>query len=1358
MKKIILFLLLLLSTFILYAQTWTGTSNANWNEAANWNPAGVPAVTANIVIPGSVASNNWPVFSGDVTVNSIDMQPGCRLDVNGFTLTVTGVNMNNNFNGAVFDNSNSVATDIIININTGINGFITYFRSNTVNDNIIFNITGSNQFIEAGAAPANTYNGHVEFNINDMLSASISYGVPSVFNGNLSVNRTIAGVTSLFYAGAIISGNFSFTDNSGSSTYMGNPGIKTSIGGSVNILVNNPSPAVFEMHRLVNQTTGGNINILNSKGFNLQLDTLLVNSMNITGYRGNEFGKLLNNHITGNIIITDDVSYTGGFVTYVRNNVLIGNCNFTVTGANTFFESDVAGTGNTYFGNVSFNSTGAAMYIGSGASLQCSGNLSINRTGAGFTSAFYAGATIGGDFWYNNQTAGNTYLGSLNNKTSVAGKLYISALYTIPNVFEMLNLENKTNGGFVSLQNTLGFNFQKDTLLLSDFIITGYGGNEYGRLLNNDISANVTVVADASYSNGFATYIRNNKFTGNCQFTSNGTNPFYEADIASSANKYYGNLDMVAAGAADIYIAFQDTLWCSGNFSISRSTAGNIIAFNAGATIIGNFTYSNNTAGDVYFGNLNSRTSVGGTLDIDANYALPGIFRLHRMINHTSGGNIYVQNSLGFDLQNDTLNIVTLNISGYQGNEYGRLMKNELFANVTISPDAGYSSGFATYIRNNNITGNTQFTSNGTNAFMEADMPGTGNIYQGNLSVTAAGSGDLFIGFMDSLWCSGNFSINRLVAGNTTAFYTGGTITGNFTYINNTSGNTSLGNINHRTGIMGSINIQASYVTPNVFILHRFINMLNGGNITVENSLGFDLLNDTLLVGTVSITGYTGNAYGRLLNNSITGNITLADDAAYPAGYFTYIRNNVITGNCQFSINSNNAILDADFAGSGNKYVGNLTYIRNGGSIVAASNEPNELSGNLILQSVSDIYLGKWIFSGNTNGMVEQLSSQPVSIAEFTIQKDAGSSVTLNDAVTISSAVIFSSGIINSSAGNELIFADNSIHWGSSANSYVNGPVVKTGNDPFTFPVGNLSTYAPLSISAPDLPTDEFKATYFRAIPHNSGYDSTLIDPTINHISDNEFWLLDRTGGMSAVTVTLSWETSRSGIIDNMPDLRVARWNGSLWKDEGNGGTTGSNAAGSVVTAAAVNTFSPFTLASSSVLNPIPVKLVSFSAAKNNGTVLLQWITENDVTISRYEIERGTDPAVFNSLTGVVSKGSVSQIIYRADDNYPFAGINYYRLKIIGIDGSVSYSNIVKIDTDKKYNISIWPNPAHGHFTISGADEFIQIQIIDVTGKLVMHMNKAADNHYNIKNLNKGIYYARLSNSKESVTIKLVIE
>ena len=87
MKKVFYLLFCIMVVSNLHGQTWTGTTSTSWNIPTNWNPTGVPTGASNVIIPGSVVSNNWPVFAGNVTINSINMQTGSQLNVNGFTLT-----------------------------------------------------------------------------------------------------------------------------------------------------------------------------------------------------------------------------------------------------------------------------------------------------------------------------------------------------------------------------------------------------------------------------------------------------------------------------------------------------------------------------------------------------------------------------------------------------------------------------------------------------------------------------------------------------------------------------------------------------------------------------------------------------------------------------------------------------------------------------------------------------------------------------------------------------------------------------------------------------------------------------------------------------------------------------------------------------------------------------------------------------------------------------------------------------------------------------------------------------------------------------------------------------------------------
>ncbi len=667
-KAFYLLFSILVAVTNLNAQTWTGTTSTSWDISTNWSPVGVPISTSNVIIPGSVASGNWPVFASNVTINSINMQSGSQLNVNGFTLTLNGVNTYIYFTGATLNNS-SGGTDIVINVYTGVSAYQTYFRSNTVNDAIIFNITGAanSPFYEGDVAPSNQYNGNASFNINGAVPVYISYAIPSQYNGNLTVTRTVAGSTSLFSAGGNITGNYTFTNNVGSSTSMGVTGTKTNIGGTVNITANYSSPGAFEMRRIVNHTTGGIINVQNSAGFHLEKDTLIVASLSITGYRGGGYGYLWNNAITGNVTIADDASYTGGYYTSISSNVITGNTSFSTNGSNSFYDAVSAGTGNNYIGNVTYNAAGGIMYIAWGAALQCSGNLTINRTVAGTTHAFNTGtSTITGNFSYTNNSAGNTYFGNAAAKTSIGGTVNIAANYTTPNFFEMYRLINQTGGGSINVQNSAGFNLSKDTLIVSSLSITGYRSGAYAYLLDNVITGNVTTADDASYTGGYVTYIRNNVITGNTSFSNNGTNQFYDADAVNSGNNYIGNVTYNGAGGS-LYIAYADALQCSGNLTINRTVAGITQAFNSGtSTINGNFSYNNNTAGNTYLGNSSAKTSIAGTINIAANYTTPNVFEMYRLINQTGGGSINVQNSAGFNVRNDTLIVSALSLTGYK--------------------------------------------------------------------------------------------------------------------------------------------------------------------------------------------------------------------------------------------------------------------------------------------------------------------------------------------------------------------------------------------------------------------------------------------------------------------------------------------------------------------------------------------------------------------------------------------------------------------------------------------------------------------------------------------------------------------
>ncbi|MEP7251742.1 MAG: T9SS type A sorting domain-containing protein [Ginsengibacter sp.] len=1070
-------------------------------------------------------------------------------------------------------------------------------------------------------------------------------------------------------------------------------------------------------------------------------------------------GATLNNTNAGSDIVIDINTGIGGYAAYVRGSTVNDNITFNLSGTNAFASADIGTSANTFAGNVTFNISSTMDFsLSNGDASQFNGNLIVTRTAGGNSQLFNSGAAITGNFSFTNTIDGSTALGNITKKTTINGTVNISINQATPVAFQIFHLINATAGGSITAQNTKGFDIQKDTLKVTAFSVTGYRGNAYGYFYNNDITGNVTMANDASYAGGYITYIRSNQITGNATFGNNGINDMNEGDIGNSGNHYTGNVSFNCGGTGSLYISHADTSTYDGNLTINRTATGITQAFNGGGIVGGNFSFTNNTAGNSLFGVLAKKTSVGGKVDIALNDTTPGSFQLYHVINQTTGGNINVQNTKGFDVQKDTLKVTALSLTGYRGGAYAYFYNNDITGNITMANDASYTGGYVTYIRSNQITGNATFGNNGVNDMNEGDIVNSGNHYTGNVSFTCGGTGSLYISHGDTSSYDGNLAINRTATGLTQAFNGGGIVGGNFSFTNNTAGNSLFGVLAKKTSVGGKVDIAVNDTTPGSFQLYHLSNQTTGGNINVQITKGFDIQKDTLRVTAFSVTGYRGNAYGYFLNNDITGNVTMANDASYAGGYITYIRSNQITGDATFTNAGTNDMNDADIGSSGNTYSGNVSYTKTGGPINVGNGDTTQVGGNLTLTSSSGITLNKIKFNGGTNGVVEQMGTQPVNITSLTIEKTGTGTLTLNDTVTVTNNLNLNSGVIITGTNSNLVIPDGVTYTGGSTASYVEGPMLKTGNDAFVFPVGQNNGYAPITITAPGNVTDQFRAQYFSAVPNDAGYDSTQLDPTLNHISSTEYWLLDRITGASNVKVTLSWDSPRSGVINDVPSLRVARWNGSTWKDEGNGGTKGNNTLGTIQSLNAVSSFSPFTLASASILNPLPVTFVSFTASKCNNNVCLQWAMENEKNFSHFEIEKSSDNNTFISLGRVSSINSAFANQYSFQDETPLAGLNLYRLKIVDVDGNFKYSKIKPIIFSDKSSITIYPNPAKDIVTIISSKKILSIEVFDVSGKMIRNLEVNADNLYNINDLPQGMHFLKIRDEEKTTITKLLIK
>jgi hypothetical protein len=182
----------------------------------------------------------------------------------------------------------------------------------------------------------------------------------------------------------------------------------------------------------------------------------------------------------------------------------------------------------------------------------------------------------------------------------------------------------------------------------------------------------------------------------------------------------------------------------------------------------------------------------------------------------------------------------------------------------------------------------------------------------------------------------------------------------------------------------------------------------------------------------------------------------------------------------------------------------------------------------------------------------------------------------------------------------------------------------------------------------------------------------------------------------------------------------------------------------------------------------LPVNFASISVAKSNGSHTVSWQTLNETNNAGFEVQRSTDGSNFSKILFVASKAingnSASSINYSANDVKPLQGNNYYRLKQIDKDGTVTYSSIVSaksITGNAWAEISVYPNPVKDRLTVqlntNNVNE-VEIAVFNSLGKQVIKNNYTlvagqTQTVTNVASLPMGFYTVRITNNRNDVPL-----
>lgn len=143
----------------------------------------------------------------------------------------------------------------------------------------------------------------------------------------------------------------------------------------------------------------------------------------------------------------------------------------------------------------------------------------------------------------------------------------------------------------------------------------------------------------------------------------------------------------------------------------------------------------------------------------------------------------------------------------------------------------------------------------------------------------------------------------------------------------------------------------------------------------------------------------------------------------------------------------------------------------------------------------------------------------------------------------------------------------------------------------------------------------------------------------------------------------------------------------------------------------------------------LPIVMEYFNGEKAGSVNKLNWKASCTSTSVRFEVERSQNGTNFSNIGGINATQAQCASPFYFTDNHPLPGVNYYRLKMIEIDGGVSYSKIVALynNANRIEIVSLTPtlvNAGRAMLTISSAkDSKIELMVTDVQGRLVQKVS-----------------------------------
>ncbi|MFT3700777.1 MAG: PQQ-dependent sugar dehydrogenase [Agriterribacter sp.] len=178
-------------------------------------------------------------------------------------------------------------------------------------------------------------------------------------------------------------------------------------------------------------------------------------------------------------------------------------------------------------------------------------------------------------------------------------------------------------------------------------------------------------------------------------------------------------------------------------------------------------------------------------------------------------------------------------------------------------------------------------------------------------------------------------------------------------------------------------------------------------------------------------------------------------------------------------------------------------------------------------------------------------------------------------------------------------------------------------------------------------------------------------------------------------------------------------------------------------------------------LNITPLRIISFSGLKKEGSNILKWTTSIEQGIQKFEIEYSDDGNVYLKAGEVNAINNINGASYEYEHHINIGSKIFYRLHIINSDGSASYSPVISLDSVSTSNIKVYPTVVENNILhIVSEGNVDEITLFGLAGNRVFTRKMNGLNGYfpiTLPSLQKGTYVIRIAGKNFQRNQKIII-